>query len=294
MKQLAVLGAIGWRRFWIALAVAGCLAVATGLALRPGARAWVASAYHAKILGTPVIRGVARQPVDCRRLAADRRIVALAFGQSNAGNFADSRSAAAAGVYNFHEGSCYRAADPMLGADGHGGSVWPRVGDRLLSLGVARDVVFVTLGVSASSVADWAPGGRLHLRLVDAIASLRAAGLEPTHLLWHQGERDALTGTPPDAYAASFMALLDALRSRGVEAPIYVSVASYCRGRSSPTIASAQAGLVSAAKGIRAGPDSDAISEALDRHDGCHFSARGLDRFAAAWVAALTAPAPDR
>ena len=89
-------------------------------------------------------------------------------------------------------------------------------------------------------------------------------------------------------------ALLDALRSRGVEAPIYVSVASYCRGRSSPTIASAQAGLVSAAKGIRAGPDSDAISEALDRHDGCHFSARGLDRFAAAWVAALTAPAPDR
>lgn len=274
------------------LAVAGCLAVAIGLALRPDARDWVVSAYHAKILGTPLMRGVARQPVDCRGLAADRRIVALAFGQSNAANYGEARSAATAGVYNFHEGSCYRAADPMLSADGRGGSVWPRVGEQLLSLGVAREVVFVTLGVSASSVADWAPGGRLHHRLGDAVAALRAAGLEPTHLLWHQGERDALTGTPAEAYAASFLAMLDALRARGVAAPIYVSVASHCRGRSSATIASAQAALVSAARGIRAGPDSDAISDAQDRHDGCHFSAHGLDRLAAAWVAALTAPGP--
>jgi len=54
---------------------------------------------------------------------AKRVMVALVFGQSNAANFGESPHKAREGVYNFYQGKLYAAQDPLLGADGNGGSV---------------------------------------------------------------------------------------------------------------------------------------------------------------------------
>lgn len=215
-------------------------------------------------------------------------MVAIAFGQSNSANFADTRSRSAENVYSFYNGRCFRAADPMPGADGSGGSVWPRVGDGLVRTRAYDNVVFITLGVGGSAVADWAPGGRLHGRLHDAVAEAKKkADLEITHFLWHQGERDSSRNTSPDAYRAKFIEILLSLRAAGQLAPMYVSLATYCKSGVAVDIRAAQSALVSPKLGTRSGPDSDLIIGESDRYDGCHFTSIGLDKLADAWVEAL-------
>ena len=138
-------------------------------------------------------------------------------------------------------------------------------------------------------MADWAPGGPDSHRLMYALDRAQAHGSRPTHVLWHQGEADALYGTASDDYVARFNAFAGSLRSRGIAAPIYVAIAAYFGipagyGPQQAVIAAAQRRLIEPAVGIFEGPCTDAIR---DRHDDCHMSETGLHKHAAAWVEAL-------
>jgi hypothetical protein len=145
----------------------------------------------------------------------------------------------------------------------------------------------VSFAVGATDIARWAPGGSLHHALLDRIDQALGAGLRFTHLLWHQGEADAESGTSETDYREKFLAMLAAIRARGVDAPIYVAVTSRCgRIRGSEPIRSAQSGLRDAAGGILAGPDTDQLGLAY-RYNGCHFSTEGLDKAAALWWDAI-------
>ncbi len=237
----------------------------------------------------PVIGGVPRRQLDCPLEQLPRRLVALTFGQSNAANYVRGRHKSKEGVINYFQGRCYAGQDPLPGATGTGGSVWSRLGDLLIAGGEYDEVVLVGVAVSATSVARWSVGGDLHPRLLDVLADLQSHGLAPTHLLWHQGETDAKEGTPAETYRRHFLAMLDALRARGVEAPVYVATASYCHGRSSAEIREAQAALVDPGAGIRAGPDTDVLTGPRWRHDDCHFSEQGAVRHAELWRDALMA-----
>lgn len=235
-----------------------------------------------------------RSPVPCRDAAGGTRLVALVFGQSNAANSGPVTAfEPRPGVHAFYRGRCYQARDPLPGATGSGSSVWTRLGDKLVDRRVYDSVLFVPVAVAGSEIRRWTPTGDLHPRLLDAIRDVRRADVRFTHLLWHQGESDAENGTSTDDYIRMFNDMLDSLRSHGVDAPIYVAVATRCRRLKpgSAAIQHAQRSLVEPSRHIHAGPDTDALGPEY-RHDGCHFGEAGLDRFAKLWLETLTSGAP--
>jgi hypothetical protein len=220
--------------------------------------------------------------------------VLLIIGQSNGGNHGETRSTANRAVFNFNpfDGLCYRACDPLLGATGDGGSPWCILGDALIAEGFAQSILLCPLSVGGSTVAEWAPGGTYQHRMTYGIARLRQAGFEPSHVLWHQGEADALYGTSADEYARAFRALVGSLRDLDIRVPIYVATASYFAvpegyGASQAIIRSAQQSLINAEEGILPGPDTDLIR---DRFDGCHMGRTGLREHAQVWQASLCDP----
>jgi lysophospholipase L1-like esterase len=228
-----------------------------------------------------------RPEIPLTRLASQRVMVALAFGQSNAANFGENPRHGGAGVFNFHQGKLYAAHDPLLGAGGDGGSVWTRLGDRLIATKYYDAVVFLTLGVGGAALARWTVNGDLHPKLVTAIRDVQSHGLPITHVLWHQGEKDAMLHTSKQAYKQMFMDMVASIRRHGVTAPIYVSVATRCQKvRAQEEIRQAQQELVDMDEGIYAGPDTDTLDWSY-RYDGCHFSDEGLERCAELWLEKL-------
>lgn len=224
-------------------------------------------------------------PVECAGLRGTGKLmVAIAFGQSNSANYGDAKASSGPGVYTFYEGICFKASDPLPGATGNGGSVWTRLGDMLVGGRDYDRVIFAPIGVGNTRIADWAPGGQLHERLTRAIDELRAAGLEPTHLLWHQGESDY--ATPAAIYEAGFRAMLGSIRARGVNAPIFVSVATWYENIINQEIQKAQRSLVNPGAGIFAGPDTDRLGIPY-RHDGAHFNSEGMRAYAELWLRAI-------
>jgi carbohydrate esterase-like sialic acid-specific acetylesterase len=236
---------------------------------------------EAEILGHT---DIPRIEVDLNLIPRQNLMVALTFGQSNAANYGEQPQTSRNHVYNFYEGKIYQAKDPLMGAEGEGGSVWPILGDVLIQKKMFDNIIFVPIGYGATSVAQWAPGGNQHDRLLKTIKQVQAAGLEFTHLFWHQGEADSLVlHTSKESYQALFLSMLHSIRKAGVNAPIYISIAT--RGekvRENPEIATAQKSLVDG-KNILLGPNTDELGYAY-RYDGQHFSTQGLEKFAEQWV----------
>lgn len=224
-----------------------------------------------------------RSPVPFSILDGKKLMVAIAFGQSNSANFGNVRHQSKSGVYNLFENELYAAQDPLIGASGTGGSVWTRLGDILIDSGRYDAVVFVAIGGSGTAIEEWAPGGQMHDRIIRAIKSTRKSGLEITHLLWHQGETDASIGTDSQQYQAYFRQMLAAIRSHGVSAPIFVSLATRCfETMPDNIIRGAQSILVDVTNGVLLGPDTDDLGDSF-RYDRCHLSQPGLQAAALLW-----------
>ena len=235
----------------------------------------------------PTALPVPRAEFAISTLPSERVMVALAFGQSNSANSGDVRGYGGENVYNFYQGKLYEAQDPLLGATHDGGSVWTRLGRKLVASGEYDAVVFVTIGFGGSDVARWTPGGDLHPRLLSAIQDVKSQGLTVTHLLWHQGEADNARRTSREAYTEHSLKMLGSIRKQGVDAPIYVSTATrYKQKGPNEGLRQAQIELADAAQGIFAGPDTDKLGEAY-RYDGTHFNGAGLDAFADLWLEKL-------
>jgi hypothetical protein len=217
--------------------------------------------------------------------------VLVLIGQSNAANHGRGIQAAMQRVYNFNpfDGCCYRAADPLLGATGNEGSPWCSLADSMIAAGFADEILLVPLAVGGAAVAEWAPAGPYHHRLMYSLDRLASLDTVPTHFLWHQGEADALYGTSAGDYKARLRGLVLAIRERDISAPFYVATASYFAtpegfARQQQVIRAAQTDLPDPDIGLFSGPDTDLI---LDRHDGCHMDAIGLRKHADAWMGVL-------
>jgi hypothetical protein len=214
-------------------------------------------------------------------------MVALVLGQSNAANHGNERRRSRQNVFSYYRGTCYEAMDPLPGGSGGGGSVWTRLGDRLIARGSFTSVVFAPVAVIGTSIAEWRSDAALARSLTETIRGLEKQGLHITHVLWHQGEADAKAGTSEDEYMRSFDAVAARLRSEGVTAPIYVSLASRCFGvELGLPVRLAQARLSSVSPSILRGPDTDTLDYRF-RYDGCHFSADGLELAADLWLQSL-------
>ena len=234
-----------------------------------------------------------REALHLKRLAFDRvpcppqtgrTLVALTFGQSNAGNHAEVRHRAKPNVLNFFEGRCFAAQEPLLGADGAGGGVWALTGSLLG--GEFDYIILAPAAVGSSRVAQW--NSDLAPRLEARLSSLRTAGYRVTHFLWQQGEADAGI-TRPEDYARALRELIAHARRDLPAAGFWVAQASRCGSLVDPTLRQAQAQVVDPGARIFAGPDTDVIPRE-ERFDGCHFGRQGQERAARMWVEAILKP----
>ena len=250
-----------------------------------------------EVLGCGISDPGGRRETPCAEFAGadSARAVLLTFGQSNSANSGEVKYTASADVSNFsfHDGRCYAAEDPLLGPDGVGGAVWGRVGDKLIESGAYRRVLLVPVGVGGTPIERWTPAGDLYPRVRKALEGLEARGIEPTHVLWHQGESDADRGTPPEEYARMFGEIVDALRESGVDAPVYPAAATICGRTFSDELNALQKELPQRFERVRPGPDTDVMLHPRYRHDDCHFSDVGMDRHAELWVDAILAETPS-
>jgi hypothetical protein len=229
--------------------------------------------------------------VDCPAQDA-RTAVILAMGQSNIANETESPPPGAAAhpnVFNFYMGQCAPAAAPLLGASGTGGEWLSLLGDTLIRSGRYDKVVLVPAAVGGQRILRFVEGDLGDM--LDETAVALAARYRVTHALWHQGESDFAAGTDPDAYRAMFFKIVERLRRHGVDAPIFLSTATYCPAmapwRAPNAIQKAQ--RPDEKRGVFAGIDSDAFDETTGRFDGCHLSRRGQEWAAIAEAAAIEA-----
>ena len=226
--------------------------------------------------------------VDCKSIMQGKTMVALVFGQSNSANSGETLYTPKGNVYNFFNGKCYVASDPLLGTSGGGGSVWTRLGDKLIGQGLYENVILVSIGVGGTEIRRWTVSGDLHRRILDVIFRLKKKHIKITHMLWHQGESDKARKTSNGDYMRMFMDMLNGIRKHGIDAPIYVSVATRCGGGGAGyEIQQAQKELVNTDLKIFPGPDTDKLNTLDDRHDACHFSNSGLEKHAELWLQAI-------
>jgi hypothetical protein len=221
--------------------------------------------------------------------------VILAVGASNLANEGDpdGKFQARRGVYNFNffDGKCYVAQDPLLGATIDRSNVLTRLGDRMIARKTYDRVLLVPVAHGGTFVKEWAPGGRMCPRLIEAIRQLRFAGIRVTHILWQQGEAEAnlsYGGNIAAEWMEEFQKIANIIRNEQVAAPIYVAQATICHGGRSEVIRGAQMAVVRPEQGIFAGPDLDVLG-AEHRWDGCHFSVSGMEKAADLWLEAIAA-----
>jgi hypothetical protein len=229
-----------------------------------------------------------RSEVDCGQFVRAGSAILLTLGQSNAANESEPGFQPGAGVYNFNffDGKCYVARDPLLGATGAEGSVWSRLGDELVRSGRFERVLIAPIAVGGSRVRAWTPSGAHFSRIIAVQKALASRGLAATHVLWHQGESDA-RWTTQQQYLDMFGQMLDGMRGEGVDAPVYVAVASACGHGGSDAVRAAQREIPNRFANTHPGPNTDEIDRLRWRRDGCHFSAEGLELHAKAWAEAL-------
>ncbi|HTI85961.1 MAG TPA: sialate O-acetylesterase [Alphaproteobacteria bacterium] len=229
--------------------------------------------------------------------------VFLVMGQSNAANHGDRRHTANDRVFSFDffRVQATVASDPLPGASGSGGSVWTRLGDRLINEGVFKRVLFIPIAFGGTYVADWAPNGSMNRRTAFALGRLRRALgtriINVSAVLWQQGEAEANhTTMSAEQYQHAFQEVVADLRARGVFAPVMAACSTLCEAGerthdNADEIRKALRGLDDPASGLLRGPDTDVIGHE-DRYDRCHLADSGLSRCADLWFAAIRRDRP--
>jgi hypothetical protein len=248
--------------------------------------------------GLKTCRDVAgRERVDHRQFRTDPRLaVILALGASNIANEGDPNGLFVPehGVFNFNffDGRCYAARDPLLGATLERSNPLTRLADLLVRRGIYDRVLLVPIAHGGTYAAEWSPAGRMHPRLRRALKMLRRRKIAVTHALWQEGEAEAGTpGSDPKAWVTHVQAVAGTIRAATPESAFYVAQCTVCRNAPNELIRAAQRAAADPARRIFAGPDLDVIG-IEDRWDQCHFSVRGLERAAELWFAALTRAKP--
>lgn len=249
-------------------------------------------------------------PVPCDAIPRDGLVVLLTAGQSNIANTgAPDRSGTLyqphRRFYNFDrfDGRCYVARNPLLGTTGDGENVATRLADELIDRGLAKTVVIAPVAIGGTYLEEWrARGGKYFEVLLATLAGLRDVGLEPSAVLWHQGEHNAFAFSTHGAedgtrlqvtaqmmeagrlsYLRNYLEIVAGLRAADVTAPIFVATATLCGSIADEIIRSAQAAVPNPALGVHPGPDTDQIGLKL-RHDGCHMSHAGTEMHARMWA----------
>jgi hypothetical protein len=284
----------------------------SGISIRQGC---VRAAPDYIIPALPAPEGAGPQPIKPRPW--DQGTLKLfVWGQSLAANAGHGRYAArnADKTFVYMNGNYYPCIDPIVGADGTGGSVWSRFADAILARPINNTIVTqVVIGCCAqgsTSINDWAPGGSEAPRLFRCLTDYLDTVGQPTHLAFSQGEAD-VRNLSTEQWLDQWQAMLASIRNLGCQSKIWTSIETICNlrtaadpfdedvirrtpdyyvkteiGRQSIRAAQTLAGKFG--PDTRLGPNLDLIDWHLRAcGDGCHFGERGLTMAAQAWATAL-------
>ncbi len=240
-----------------------------------------------------------KEEIDYQSLDKNRTMVLMVYGQGNAANGGEVKYSPKHNVLNAYKGKCYRANDPLLGATDNKGTVWSRLGDKIIESGAYDNVIVKTIAVGGTPIASWTVNGmgigykgrlfgNYHSKILEAHDEMNNMGIPITHILWHQGESDTVNETTKDEYKESFLDMLNNMRKLGIYAPVYVAQASRYGKKTSNNVLNAQKELSLEYGDIFAGPNTDIIDSYDDRtEDGQRFSEQGLEKHAKGWLKSL-------
>jgi Carbohydrate esterase, sialic acid-specific acetylesterase len=284
----------------------------SGITIRQG---YVAAAPDYNI---PAYPAEAQRPHPIEPVAFGKGTFKLfVWGQSIAANCGHGRYSAhnADKTCVFADGHFYPCSDPIVGADGPGGSVWSHFADSILGRrfhnSTVNQVIIGCCAQGSTSIDDWAPGGSEAPRLLRCLSDYLTNVGQPTHLAYSQGESDLYTFST-EQWVDRWQTMLASIRKLGCTAKIYTSIETICNLRtandpfdedviretpdsyikteiSRQNIRAAQRMVGMLGPDTRPGPNLDLIDWHLRAcGDGCHFGERGLAMAAQAWAAALT------
>ncbi|MBF0676254.1 sialate O-acetylesterase [Pseudomonas sp.] len=226
-----------------------------------------------------------RRPVEERDVHAFG--IFLTYGQSNSVNAGQIGYVPGPQVLNFYQGRLYRYEDPALGGQGRQGSVWGRLGDRLVSDNIYPGAIFALAGAHGKTVRQLSEGPDYQYFL-EQYRGLRETFGRVDAILFHQGEANH-RHKQAGHYERQFLVFYRKLRADGVTAPIYLSQASLCNNARDEHLLAQQDKLIADLPGVLRGPNSDALAHPRYRlPDRCHFSAEGLDALSQLWFESLS------
>jgi len=249
-----------------------------------------------EVVSAPVVDSFENAPAvvpnSCfERMPGEKVEVILIAGQSNAAFFADSHTVSAypEKVLMTTDGlSCLPSSDVRPWADGSsgkGGSVWNLFADRLIAEGKADRVVFVNIAKGGSSIKEWR--NQFLTLFVEKAKELRTNGLNPTAILWAQGESNNELGPKPmtsDEYFQALTEIVGAFRGNEINAPFYAALSTVCGNAPSVEVRSAiQRASEVDGLNVLVGPDTDTIGSDSRDSGNCHYNLKGQEQASSLW-----------
>jgi hypothetical protein len=222
-----------------------------------------------------------------------RTAVVITLGQSNAANHGAGHYTAANCVDNFsvYDGSCYHAADPLLGASGEGGNTATRFGDMAIERGLFDRVIIAPIAMGGTRVEQWAEEGLFNRRILAIVRRLRDANLTPDFIFWQQGEGNRGVVDPGGhQYRKNLLEVVQTFRRFGVDAPFFIALAGddvSLGGSAQQYVRLGQLSAINPELGTYFGPDTDIIGRE-HRYDSVHLTEGGLSMLATMWADTLT------
>ena len=231
-----------------------------------------------------------KQEIDCP-VQTKETAVLLSIGQSNSANHAEKKITTKypLNVFNYHNGRCYVAASPLLGATGEEGEFLTPLSDKLIDNGTYKSVVIISSGIGGTPLARWQIDGDLNEMLINTLSGIK--NYKVTEIIWHQGETDFGISLNTKMYEKSFNSLKESLIDIGVTAPYFIAVATKCGNnphwKPINPVTIAQNKLTDQKKVFLAVNTDDLLTKDDRRSDLCHFSENGQYKVAEAYAEAI-------
>ena len=165
--------------------------------------------------------------------------------------------------------------------------MWMPLGKRLIDAGVARKVVFMPIGVGATSVQDWQVGGVAFFKLNSAIELIRKKGIKFDFAFWHQGSSNF--GTEKAVYQDRLSSVIDYVNGKIQVDRWLIAIHSRCAGVYDRNIEAAQLeiGNMNSMKRYM-GANNNLLGNDF-RFDGCHLAENGQESMASMWLDSVKA-----
>lgn len=202
----------------------------------------------------------------------EEALVIIGFGQSNSANTVDYKSKIIPNnIFNFYNGKCYIAKDPLLGAQGDKGSIWIPLAKKLEYLN--KKIVLSTFGIGGTKVNHWLDKNNLFQFYKDNLNSLKKIYKNPDILIWIQGESDIQTDI--NGFNSNLNTWINTLKKDLPSTIIYISGTSYCKGASNHLIVKSQK-EISDKLDVNYIGSTDKFIGLKYRYDNCHLNEKGM------------------